>query len=107
MVTCRIAKWVLVRKEFSSISTMGILFNWKACTSCGPVKQKRVNFCSVGVLNLMWMEQQEARWVLLRNDKGEFFVCVLEEWGLRIPMKLSYWQHCWLCGSFLVHFKSV
>ena len=36
-----IAKWALIRKEFSKLTFDDILLNWGACMVCGPSKVKR------------------------------------------------------------------
>ena len=40
-VTLIIAKWALVRKEFSNFSINCIFVNWKACMVCGSTKVRR------------------------------------------------------------------
>lgn len=40
MVSLRIAKWVLVRKEFVNIMMNDILFNWEAYIACGLMKER-------------------------------------------------------------------
>ena len=41
-LTLRIAKWALIRKEFSNFSLNDILLNWKAWMGCRPSKVRRV-----------------------------------------------------------------
>lgn len=40
-IALRVAKWVMVRKEFSNFNLNDILFNWEACMGCGPSKVRR------------------------------------------------------------------
>lgn len=40
-IDLRVAKWVLVRKEFSNFNLNDILFNWEDCMGCGPSKVRR------------------------------------------------------------------
>lgn len=41
-VAIRIAKWALVRKEFSISSMDDNLSNWEACMGCGSIQMRRV-----------------------------------------------------------------
>lgn len=41
-VTLAIAKWALIRKEFSDFALNDIMVNWETCMKCGPVKGRRV-----------------------------------------------------------------
>ena len=52
-VTFRIAKWALVRKEYSEFSTNDIFVNWKACMVCGPLKVKRSTLWSSPPLGVL------------------------------------------------------
>lgn len=42
MVSLRIAKWALVRKEFSNIRLHVILYYWEACIVIGSCDEKRL-----------------------------------------------------------------
>lgn len=42
MVSLRIAKWALVRKEFSNIRLHAILYNWEACMVIRSRDEKRL-----------------------------------------------------------------
>ena len=37
-ITMRIAKWALVRKEFSNFYLDEVFVNWESCLGCGPIK---------------------------------------------------------------------
>lgn len=76
----RIAKWALVRKEFSNFSLNAILIDWEACMECGPFKLRRFvvwSPLSLGVLkfNVDGAAQRKTGpaciRVVLRNYKGE------------------------------------
>ena len=66
-ISLRIAKWALVKKEFANISMNDIFFDWKACTACGVIKEKRVvtrSLLPIGVMEF--------------NEDGKSFACSLE-----------------------------
>lgn len=41
LITLRIARWVLVRKEFSNSCLNDILINWESWMRCGLIKVRR------------------------------------------------------------------
>lgn len=45
VVSLRIAKWVLIRKEVVGFNMIYILFNSEACMSCGGRKKRFVSWC--------------------------------------------------------------
>jgi hypothetical protein len=47
------AKWAMVRKEFSSFSINDIYVNWKACMVCGLPKVRRSTLCSPPPLGVL------------------------------------------------------
>lgn len=61
-VTFRIAKWSLIRKEFSNVNLDNILFNWEASMRYSWIKERRLvhwSFLSMGVLKF---NVDGARW---------------------------------------------
>ena len=52
-VTLRIAKWAMVRKEFSTFSINNIFVNWEACMVCGLPKVRRSTLCSPPPLSVL------------------------------------------------------
>ena len=41
LINLRIAKWALIKKEFSNFSLDDILHNWEACMGCGMIKIRK------------------------------------------------------------------
>lgn len=39
VVDLRVAKWLLVRKEFINVRIDEVIHNWEACMKCGPTRE--------------------------------------------------------------------
>lgn len=53
MVSLKIMKWELLRKEFMIIKLNEILFTWKTLMKCGPFKERRLILWSLASLNML------------------------------------------------------
>lgn len=40
VVDLRVAKWLLVRKEFINVKIDEVIHNWEPCMKCGPTRER-------------------------------------------------------------------
>ena len=83
LITMRIARWALIRKEFSNSSIDDITVNWKTCMGCGPSKMRIYVHWSPTPMGMLKFnvdgaarEQSGPTGIggVLQNSRGEFLL---------------------------------